>query len=183
VSINNLNASLAWALLAVLGFGFSSVQSSNEPARIKVLVEQVKRVSQGEVHFSLKVANGTGSPIFLPGTNFGRPTPHLVFLEQWQMKERWETVVPCIDTPPPDVIKLNPSGAVTLELDLNLKFPGLGVCKERNIKLEGMFRFRLDYFESEEQARTYLKRIASGGYQPAHGAVAVSEPFEMPPPQ
>jgi hypothetical protein len=179
VCINTLNSFLAWSLLVVLGAGFSPLQALDEPAEVKVVLERIERVSRDEVHFSLKVANGSGRPVFLAGINFDRPIPYPLFLEQWRTEEGWKIVVPCMDVPPPHVIKLSPSGAITL--DLVLKVPLSGVCKERNIQLEGGFRFRLDYFESEKQARTYLRKIFSPDWQSAHAAVAVSEPFEIPP--
>lgn len=178
--INTINGFLAWSLLAVLGVGVSPLQSSDEPTGVKVAVERVERVNHDEVHFWLKVANTSDKSVFLTGINYeSGPRLYPVFLEQWRTNEGWKTVVPCMDTAPPDVIKLDPSGAITL--DFVLKVPLFGVCKERNIQLEGRFRYRLDYFESEKQARTYLKKIDSRGYQPAHAAVAVSEPFEIPP--
>ena len=176
--IHTLDDFLTWSLLAVLCAGFSPLQASGEPAGVKVVLERVERVSRDEVHFSLKVANGSGSPVYLAGINFDRPIPELLFLEQWRTEEGWKIVVPCMDTPPPHVIKLKPNGAITLDLVLNVH--QLGVCKERNIQFEGKFRFRLDYFKSEKQARTYLKILDSRGYQPAHAAVAVSEAFEIP---
>lgn len=178
--ISALNSFMTRSLLAVLCAGFSPLQQSDEPASVKVVVERVERVSHDEVHFSLKVANGSGSPIFLAGTNFGKPRPELLLLEQWRTKEGWKVVFPCMDTPPPHVIKLNPSGAI--DLDSVLKVPLFGICKERNIQFEGRFQYRLYYFDSEKQARAYLKKLRSGGdYQSARAAVAVSEPFEIPP--
>ena len=88
-------------------------------------------------------------------------------------------MVPCMDTPPPHVIKLNPGGAMTL--DLVLELPLSGVCKERNIQLEGKFRYRLEYFQSEKQVRTYVKTRFSSRWREARAPVAVSEPFEIPP--
>jgi len=172
---------LVWSLLAVLCVGFSPLQSSDESAGVKVVLERVERVSHDEVHFWLKVANESDRPVFLAGTNFERPIPELLYLEQWRTEEGWKVVVPCMDTPPPHVIKLKPSEAITL--DLILKVPLSGVCKERNIQLEGRFRFRLDYFESEKQARTYLRKIFSPDWRSARAAVAVSEPFGIPLPQ
>ena len=172
---------MALSLVAVLYVGSSPLQPSAQPAGVKVVVERVERVSRDEVHFSVKIANGLDRTVFLPGTNFGRSNPELLFLEQWREKEGWMTVVPCLDTPPPQLVKLKPSEVINVERVLEL--PYLGVCKERNVQLEGRFRYRLDYFESEKQARIYLKRVYSRGYQPAHAAVAVSEPFEMPPPK
>ena len=79
-----------------------------------------------------------------------------------------------MDTPPPHAIKLEPAKLV-IE-DLILKVPG--VCKERNIQLECSFRFRLYYFDSEAKTRAYLKKFFSpAGWQDAHAAAALSEPF------
>ncbi|MBZ5540141.1 MAG: hypothetical protein LAN61_06425 [Acidobacteriia bacterium] len=137
-------------------------------------------MSRDEVHFSLKVANMSGRPAFLTGINYeSGPRLYPVFLEQWRTKEGWKIVIPCVDTPPPDVVKLNPSGATTL--DFVLKVPLFGVCKEQNIRLEGKFRFRINYFETEEKARAYLKKFFSQSWREAHAAVALSEPFEIPP--
>jgi len=173
---------LAWSLLAALGAGGSPLQSPDEPTGVKVAVERVERVNRNEVHFWLKVANTSDKSVFLTGINYeSGPLLYPVFLEQWRTNEGWKTVVPCVDAPPPDMIRLGPLGAMTL--DLVLKLPLSGVCKERNVPLEGRFRYRLDYFESEKQGRAYLKIIGSWGYRPAHAAVAVSEPFEIPLPQ
>ncbi len=160
----------------------SPTWSSPEAGGVEIVVERIQRVSRDEVHFWLKVTNRSDRPIFLAGTNFeSRPIPELVFLDQWRTKEGWKTVAPCMDTPPPHVIKLNPAGAMTLDLVLDLSLPR--VCKERNIQLEGRFRYRVEYFASEKQARAYLKKLFSRHWQEARPplTLAVSEPFEIPP--
>ena len=178
--ISTLRGFLAWSLLAIFGVGFSVVQSSDEPARVRVLSERVERVSHDEVHLWVKVANISDRAVFLTGINYeSGPRLYPVFLEQWRTKVGWKTVAPCMDTPPPDVIKLNLSQAMTL--DFVLKIPLSGVCKERNIQIGGRFRYRLDYFDNEKQARNYLEILTTQGYQPAHAGVVVSEPFEIPP--
>jgi hypothetical protein len=175
-----LNGFLAWSLLGVLCVGFAPPQSSIKSASLKVVVERVERVGHDEVHLSLKVANGPDRPVFLTGINFERPIPDPLFLEQWQTKEGWKTVAPCMDTAPPHVIKLDRSGVINL--DLVLKIPLSRICKERNIQLEGKFQYRLYYFDSEKKAQTYLKNLRSGGdYKPEHAVAVVSEPFEIPP--
>jgi hypothetical protein len=166
-------------LLAVLYVESSPLQSSAQPAGVKVVVERVERVSRDEVHFSVRLANESGAPVFLTGIKYERPVPYPVFLEQWREKEGWKTVAPCVDVPPPDVIKMKPGEAITL--DHVLKLPPATICKDRNIQLEGRFRFRLDYFRSKKQARTYVKVMFSRDWHRAQAAAAVSEPFEVPP--
>ncbi len=68
-----------------------------------------------------------------------------------------------------------------MTLDLVLELPLSAVCKERNIQLEGRFRYRLEYFDSEKQARTYVKKIFSPRWREARARVTLSEPFEIPP--
>ena len=166
-------------LLVGLFIGFSAPHSDQHPT-VEILVERIERVTHDEVHFWLKVANTSDRTVFLNGINDeSGPRLYPVYLEQWRTKEGWKTVGPCMDTPPPHVIKVNPGGATTL--DLVLKLPLFGVCKERNIQLEGKFRYRLEYFESEKQARTYVKKLFSSHWREARAPVAVSEPFEIPP--
>jgi hypothetical protein len=50
----------------------------------------------------------------------------------------------------------------------------------RNIHFEGRFRFHVDYFESRNAVRTYMKQMNSSGSEPPLPAFAVSEPFEIP---
>ena len=178
---NSLRNFMASSLVAVLYVGSSSFQASAQPAGVKVVVERVERVSRDEVHFSVKIANGLNKTVFLPGANFGKPNPELLFLEQWREKEGWKTVVHCLDTPPPDLLKLKPNEAMPVEYVLEL--PLSVVCKERNVKLEGRFRYRLQYFESDREARAYIKKLFSPSWKEAHAPFVVSEPFEMPPPK
>jgi hypothetical protein len=180
VRINTLQGFLTWSLIAFLCVGSSPLQSVDEPTNVKVVSERVERVSRDEVHFWLKVVNGSPRPVFVTGINYEKPTPYPLFLEQWRAEEGWKAVAPCMDLAPPDVINLKPSEAISLEFVLTLPHSG---CKERNIQLEGRFRYRLEYFESEKEARTYVKETYSPGHQPARAAVAVSEPFEIPPPK
>lgn len=171
-----------WSFLVIFGAGPSPARPSDETSHVKVLCEQIERVSRNEVHFRVKIINTSDRPVFLTGINYeSRPQPYPVFLEQWRTKEGWRSVTPCVDTSPPDVIELNPSAAITM--DLVLKLPLSRICKQRNIQLEGRFRYRLDYFEDEKQARAYLKDLYSRGYRPALAGVGFSDPFEMPPPQ
>lgn len=179
--INTLQCALACGLIALLCIGSSPLRSADEPACIKIVSERVERVSHDKVHFWLKVVNGPARPVFLTGINYEKPTPDPLFLEQWRDPEGWKAVAPCVDMPPADVIRLSPNETISLDLVLTLPLPS--TCKERNVQLESRFRYRLEYFESAIEARTYVKETYSPGHQPASAAVAVSEPFEIPPPK
>lgn len=179
MGMNTLRGFLFCCLLVASPTG-SSLLPSSEPAGAEIVVEQVKRVSRDEVHFWLKVTNRSDRPVFLAGVNYeSGPRLDPVYLEQWRTKDGWKIVAPCMDTAPPHVIKLNPGGTMTL--DLVLELPLSAACKERSIELKGRFRFRLEYFESEKQVRTYVKKLFSRRWQEARAPVAVSEPFEIPP--
>ncbi len=158
----------------------SSTCRSGQPSNVQVLVERVERVSSDEVHFRVRVTNRSERLVFLTGIIFeSRSQLDPIYLEQQREAGDWKIVVPCMDTPPPHVIKLEPAKPV-IE-DLVLKVPLEGVCKERNIQLEGNFRFHLYYFDSEAKTRAYLKKFFSpAGWQDAHAAVALSEPFKIP---
>ncbi len=180
MGVETLRGFLFCCLLAASPIG-CSLPSSPGPAGVEIIVERNERVSRDEARHRLRVTNRSDRPVFLAGINYeSGPSLYPVYLEQWRQKEGWKTVVPCLDTPPPDVIKLNPGEAMTL--DLVLEVPLSGVCKQRNIQLEGRFRFRLEYFESEKQARTYVEKLFSRRWQEAWAPVAVSKPFEIPPP-
>ena len=157
----------------------SSLLPSPSPAGPEIVVERFKRMSRDEVHFWLKVINRSDRPVFLLGINWeSGPNLDPVRLDQWQSQEGWKSPY-CMDTPP-DVIKLNPGEAITQKLWW--KLPMSVICKNPITRLEGRFRFRLDYFESEKQARAYLKTLFSPRWREARAPVAVSKPFEMPPP-
>ena len=146
----------------------------------RFLSSALKRVSSDEVHFRMRVTNRSERLVFLTGIIFEfRSQLDPIQLEQQREAGDWKMVVPCMDTPPPHVIKLEPAKPVIEDLVLNV--PLEGVCKERNIQLEGNFRFRLYYFDSEAKTRAYLKKFFSpAGWQDAHAAVAQSEPFKIP---
>ena len=178
MGIASVKGFLLCNLLVVSSFGFSPFPP-DEPARVEIFVERIERVGRDEVHFWLRVTNKSDRPIFLAGTNFeSRPIPELIFLDQWGPDEGWKRTA-CMDTPPPDVIRLNPGEAITQVLWE--KLPMSVVCRNRITRFEGKFRFRLEYFESEKQARTYVKKIFSRRWREARALVALSEPFEIPP--
>lgn len=137
-------------------------------------------MNRDEVHLSVRVANESRGPVFLMGIKYERPVPYPLYLEQWQETRGWKTVAPCVDVPPPHVIKINPHEAITQDLVLTLPLPS--ICKERNIQLEGRFRFRLEYFSSRKRARAYVQQMFSNDWKLAEAeAAAASEPFEIPP--
>jgi hypothetical protein len=150
---------------------------SDHPPTVEVRVEQNERIGPNEAHFRVRVTNRSGVPVFSTGIIYeSGPRLYPVYLEQKRLTGAWQIVVPCVDTPPPEVIKLDP--AVPMLEDSVLKIPLEGVCKKRKPQIEGKFRFRLDYFETEAQAGLYLKKFLSNrGPRPAS---AVSEPFEVP---
>ena len=176
---NTVRDSLLYSLLVATSIGFTS-SSSNESVPVEIILERIERVSRDEVHFRLKVSNPSDRAVFLNGINYeSGPRLDPVYLEQWRTKEGWKIVVPCMDTPPPHVIKLNPGEAMTF--DLALELPVSAVCKVRDIRLEGRFRFRLEYFDNEKQARAYMRERFSDRWREARAPAAVSKEFEIPP--
>lgn len=167
---------LSGALLVAL----AGASRLDQPSSLKVLVPLNERVSDSEAHLRLSMTNSSDRPIFLTGVIYESES-HVIpaYLEQEQISGEWRTVLPCMDTAPPQIIKLDP--ARQIEERIVLKIPLEGVCKERNIRFEGRFRFRLNYFRSEEQARTYLKTFFSKDAEQVGAAVAVSEAFRIPP--
>lgn len=169
----------AWVLIAFLIVGFSPLYSSDEGTDdIQVYSVNVQRVNRNEVHLRLKVINRSRRLVFLAGENIDGPLPYPVFLEKWQGDESWTAVAPCMDVPPPQVIRLDPGKA--LETGYNLRVPPPRTCNEPKLQFEGRFRYRLDYFMSEKEAQTYLHIVYSPGRQPTRAHVALSEPFEIP---
>lgn len=156
----------------------STLLPSQSPARPEVVVERFKRVSRDEVHFWLKISNKADQPVFLTGFKYeSGPSPFPVYLDQWRPEDGWNSYF-CMDTPPPAVIKLNPSETITQVLWW--KLPMSVVCKNPITKLEGKFRFRVEYFASEKQARAYLKTLFSPRWREARAPFAASAPFEIP---
>ena len=127
--INTLRGFLCWSLLVASSFGFPSTLS-DESSRVEIIVERIERVSHDEVHFWLKVSNKSERPVFLAGINYeSGPRPLLLFIEQWRTKEGWKRSY-CMDTPPPDVIELNPAEAMTFDLVLELPMSvGAVLCR------------------------------------------------------
>jgi hypothetical protein len=156
----------------------TSQSSQNGSSNVKVVVDRVDRVSSNKAHFRLKVLNDTTRLVFFEGYPFDMQQMDGLYLEQWRLEEGWTIVVPCRDLYASDAIKLKPGGVMTQERVLEL--PLSAVCRERNIHLEGKFRFRVDYFESGNAVRTYIKRMNSLGHEPPPPAFALSDPFEIP---
>ncbi len=179
MGINSIPSFLCCNFLLACSVG-TTLGNSNDTSRVEILIESVQRVSPQEVHFRLKVTNRSNRPVFLNGIKY-ESERHLypVYLEQWRTREGWKIVVPCMDFPPPHVIKLDPGEAMALAPVLQL--PLSSVCKVRNVQLEGEFRFRVEYFDSEKQARAYIEKLFSPRWKEARAPVAFSEAFEIPP--
>ena len=180
---NSVAGILSWSLIALLCAWPSALRSSpDEPTKVKVVVERVERANRTRARFSLKVLNDSSGPVFLEAHPFDLKLLDGLYLEQWRTEEGWTVVLPCRDVFISDAIKLKPGESMAQERELT--FPiSEAVCKERNVRFEGKFRFRLDYFESAKAVRTYIDQMDSSSRKPPHPAFAVSEPFEIPPPQ
>ena len=174
---NNLRALPACTRVLLLCLIASQMQASDSPALVKLSLERVER-NGDKVLFSIKIANTSAEKVFMPGTNFKTPRPYSVFLEQWQGADNWRTVAPCWDTVPQGIVSLN-AGA-TMTLHRYLKLPARG-CKDPNIKLEGKFRYRLEYFASRKEVETYTKSMNSPDWQRSRAPAVFSEAFEIPP--
>jgi len=158
--------------------GFAPTLSPNQSGTLQLYVQRKEIISRNEVHFTLNIANYSGTPLFLTGIPLGpEPKPAPVYLEHQGKAGSWNVVVPCMDIPPPDVLRLDP-GQVYLQ-KLELRVPLEGACKVHDIMLEGKFRFRIKYFKSEKQARAYIKLFLSKGDDDGLGMNLLSEPFEI----
>jgi hypothetical protein len=165
-------------LIIVLWLNSPTLQSAqNKPAKVRIDILQIERVDRNEVHFRLKLVNETGESVFVEGNNFGSPVPNPLYIEQWIAKKGWQIVAPCVDTAPGDVIKLIPAEPLTMEWTFATPLPS--VCKQRNPQLDGKFRFRMDFFASENGARTHEMDFFSSDNQPKHAMVSTS--FVIPP--
>jgi hypothetical protein len=175
-----LKSVLGWNLIACACIASSPLRTlEDRPAKLKIVHQRVERENPNEVHFWLKVINESGRPVVLTAIGSDNPRPYPLFLEQWRPKDGWTAVAPCIDVPPPALLTLN-SGE-SLAVDFVLTTPPSRICNEPNLQLKGRFRYRLDYFGSEEEARAYAKKVYSPGVQPGRAAVALSQPFEIAP--
>jgi hypothetical protein len=164
--------------LAACTAGFLPVVAQR-PGGPEVAVERFRRVSHREVHFWVKIANKGDQPVFLTGIRYETgPSLFPVYLDQWDPKEGWKSYF-CLDMPSPHTIKLNPGEGMTEELWW--KLPMSAVCKNPITKLEGKFRFRVEYFASEKEARAYVKKLFSPKWRDARAPMAVSESFEILP--
>ncbi len=169
-----------------------------KPPRVEIIVERVERAGVDKVDFRLSVTSRSDRPVFFNGIDYeamdrllmgtdpkapprpSAPSPYPVYLEQWREKEGWMVVVPCMDMAPPDVIELKLG--MSMSFDRALELPLSAVCKMRDFQLEGLFRFRLEYFESEKEARAYMRKLFSPHWKEARAPTAVSETFVIPPP-
>jgi len=155
----------------------------DQAGNVKVFIEEVKRVGQDEVHFRVKLINGSASPVFLGGGPLllaGTEDDLSVeqpYLEQWKDGE-WHLIVPCLENAPPSVIRLNPGK--TIIQDRVLTNPVDAPCKERHLQFEGKFRFRLEYFLSEQEAKANERNFGSSRVNLPAPLVAVSDSFEIP---
>jgi hypothetical protein len=161
----------------------SAVTANHDVADgVKVVVEKVERVSLNKVYFRLKLLNVLASPVFLDGRALlllsEQPFAEQLFLDQWKDGE-WHSIVPCLENAPSSIFRLNPGK--TISQDRVLTDPVEAPCKDRHFLLDGTFRFRLEYFLSEEEAKTNERNFNAPGANLPAPQVAVSASFEIPP--
>jgi len=172
------NAFFGLLLIALTVHFFPNLADAS--SEVCLLVEKVEKVGHHEVRFVVKIENISSRAIFFTGIKDERGERlYPVYLEQWREKEGWVPIT-CIDTPPPNVIKLDP-GETYSWAPSGWRLPMQGVCKHRITVWEGRFRFRVNYFDSEQDARAYVSTFFSPRWRQARAHVAVSEPFEIPP--
>jgi hypothetical protein len=177
-----IRSALTCVLIAFLWLDTSAIGPAQDaPSNIKLIVEKIDRVSENEVHFWLSLRNASASPIYLEGRALLRissqPFTEQLFLEQWKDGE-WHLVVPCLENAPPDIIRLNPG--TTISQERGLTNPLNAPCKVRQVIFAGTFRFRLNYFLSEKDARANERNFdLSRPNRPAPHA-ALSDSFEIP---
>ena len=165
-----------WILMC-LPATFLSAESS-KPNVLRIVDVQVRRIDRDNVAYSLKIVNESTLPVYLEGSKFDEPVPFPLYLEQWKNKIGWQIVAPCVDLAPGDVIKMEPGNSLSVEDRLGNPLPS--VCRVRNVRFLGKFRFRLDYFVSEIAARNHEENFFSSARGPTQSAV--SAPFQFPRP-
>jgi hypothetical protein len=169
---------LAYSLVAALCIESPAIlRAQSGPANVQIIVERVERVGSNQAHFWLKVVNGSSSPVFIEAHPFDTTILEDLWLQKWSPEKGWYTVAPCPDTAPAGVLELKPKDAIAQERVLTNPIEAL--CKERNIEIEGRFRFLVNYFLTEKRARTNERNYFSSGQPPPR--TVVSEPFEIPP--
>jgi hypothetical protein len=155
---------------------------SGQSSKVVVVVEKTERISQNEARLRVKVTNISGKPVFSTGIiHDSWPTRLDVYLEYKTAKEGWQLVGPRHDVPVQEVIRLDPAVPVFEETWLKVPLAGTARRMLPDMKLEGQFRYRVDYFESKTQARLYLKRFFENRHDYPRPAAAFSGPFEIPP--
>lgn len=160
--------------IMLMTFGLSPLWCVDDTAAgVQLETVQVVRVGPNEVHLKVKIVNGSDKPVF--GATIDREVlvPYPVYIEQWQPSRGWTIVAPCVDVPPPYVVRVDPGKAVSG--DYRVKVPLGGACKQRDLKLQGRFRWRWEYFANERGAQAYSRGLETKGAR-----VVVSEPFRIP---
>ncbi|HYB62163.1 MAG TPA: hypothetical protein VEH50_11890 [Methylomirabilota bacterium] len=167
-----------WGSLLLVAFLGTCLYPSNSPAEVTVSVSGLTRISPKQTNFEVSITNSGETPIFLAGINYeSGPSPELVFIEHERERGEWITSN-CMDTEPPDTIRLNPGQTLSKIYWWELS---PSVCKNPITSFEGRFRIQVRYFQSDAEVRAYLKKLFSNHWKEARAAAAFSEPFEVPP--
>ncbi|HYB61836.1 MAG TPA: hypothetical protein VEH50_10185 [Methylomirabilota bacterium] len=168
-----------WRSLLLVAFLGTSLSAAHPPGGVVVSVGGLKRISPKQTNFEVSITNNGETPIFLAGINYeSGPSPELVFIEHERERDEWLTIN-CMDTEPPDTIRLNAGETITRKIWWEL--PMSVVCGNPVTSFEGRFRIQVRYFQSDAEVRAYLKKLFSNHWKEARAAAAFSEPFEVPP--
>ena len=172
--------SVARACLLLLMFVEPWAAGLGQESKVGVVVENIERTGQNEARWHVKVTNHSGKPVFSTGIIMEPWYRTLdLYVQQKRGEEDWHLIAPCRDLPPASVIQLK--SEVPWVEEQTIKVPFTSPCKIRDIKLEGQFRYRVDYFESRQQAQRYLEKFFESSKDKPRPASAFSEPFEIPP--
>jgi hypothetical protein len=173
------------SLCILIAISWHQARASEAPQHasgdVKVIVKRIEHVSDKETHFRLSVINESASTVFLEGgaaeISSKEPVFEKLFLEQWK-DGGWRLVVPCLENAPSSIIRLNPGK--TVNQDRVLTDPVRSACREGHIQFKGRFRFKLEYFQSEQEAKANERQFDLSGVSSPAPHVVASDSFEIP---
>jgi hypothetical protein len=148
-------------------------------AEVRILVKSVEMISQNEAHVKLTLINESTRTIFFTVNPFDVNMPEPLYLEQMRQKEGWTLFGPCVDNPPAAISKLKPGK--TIGIDDRIGVPTISNCQVKPQNLLDSFRYSLEYFESYEDVRAYMRNFfPSSNPKRPHPRIVYSESFSIP---
>jgi hypothetical protein len=139
-------------ILAIWALSAGSQRSDDSISEVEATVESVKRTSENEAVFRVHTANLSKKPVFAFGMKCPKRSDlYPIYLEHQAASGSWEVVTSCVDTASPNVLRIDPSQAIEEDVELKNPLPDVA-CKKREVSFDGLFRFRLNYFETEKSA-------------------------------